>query len=108
MKTPLRITAAALAATAAGLGHAGALPTGTEVRIEGIGIESGWHTGRTMLTRAGCTMVRLDHATKHGYTLVALTSTARLERREGGAWVALPVAALRAQEPKSCLADAAD
>lgn len=108
MKTISLITVAALVATAAGLAGAAALPTGTEVRIEGIGIEAGWHTGRTTLTRAGCTMVRLDHATKHGYTLVALTSTARLERRDGGTWVALPVAALRAQEPKPCLADAAD
>ena len=97
--------AAALCGAAA---HAGALPKGAPVRIEGIGIESGWHAGKTAINPEGCTMVLLEKATKQGYTMVSLTGTARLERLQSGAWVDLPIKALRAQEPKTCLVDGSD
>jgi hypothetical protein len=97
--------AASLVATTA---HAGALPKGAVVRIEGSGIEGGWHAGTVAVNDEGCTMVKLDKATKGGYTMVSLMGTARLERLQSGAWVAMPVKALRAHEPKPCLVDGSD
>jgi hypothetical protein len=87
---------------------AGALPKGAPVRIEGIGIESGWHAGRVAINGEGCTMVQFDKATKRGYTMVSLMGTARLERLQSGAWLDQPIKGLRAQEPKACLADGTD
>jgi hypothetical protein len=87
---------------------AGALPKGTTVRIQGIGIESGWHAGTVALNGEGCTMVKLDKATQHGYTMVSLVGTARLERLQSGAWTEMPIKSLRAQEPKPCLVDGSD
>lgn len=97
--------AASLVATTA---HAGALPKGAVVRIEGSGIESGWHAGTVAVNGEGCTMVKLDKATKGGYTMVSLMGTARLERLQSGAWVEVPVKTLRAHEPKPCLVDGSD
>jgi hypothetical protein len=87
---------------------AGGLPKGTIVRMQGSGIESGWHQGKITVTSEGCTMVALDKPTKEGYTLIALIATARLERQQSGAWTDVPVKALQAQEPKLCLEDGAD
>jgi hypothetical protein len=99
------IVAASLVASTA---HAGALPKGAVVRIEGTGIESGWHAGTVAVNGEGCTMVKLDKATKGGYTMVSLMGTARLERLQSGGWVETPVKALRAHEPKPCLVDGSD
>lgn len=104
-----RSIAFALAATLSGTAaFAGALPKGAPVRIEGIGIESGWHAGKVAINSEGCTMVQLDKATKQGYTMVSLMGTARLERLQSGAWVEQGIKGLRAQEPKPCLVDGSD
>ena len=99
-------------ALAAGLlgssAFAGALPKGAIVRIQGIGIESGWHAGTVAINGEGCTMVKLDKATQHGYTMVSLMGMARLERQQSGAWTDMPIKGLRAQEPKPCLVDGSD
>ena len=87
---------------------AGGLPKGTVVRIEGTGIESGWHQGKITVTSEGCTMVALDKPTKDGYTLIALIATKRLERQQSGAWSDVPMKPLQAQEPKMCLEEGAD
>ena len=101
--------AAALAASlSSSAALAGALPEGAPVRIEGIGIESGWHVGKVAINREGCTMVQLDKATKQGYTMVSLMGTSRLERQQSGAWVDQPIKGLHAQEPKACLVDGSD
>jgi hypothetical protein len=105
MKTSNLLALATLCATTA---HAGALPKGAVVRIEGSGIESGWHAGTVALNDEGCTMIKLDKATKGGYTMVSLMGTARLERLQSGTWVEMPVKALRAHEPKPCLVDGSD
>jgi len=78
------------------------------VRIEGSGIELGWHDGKITVTREGCTMIKLQAPTKDGYTLISLVATRRIQRQQGGAWVELPIQALRASEPKHCLEDGAD
>jgi len=80
----------------------------TTVRIEGSGIELGWHDGKITVTSGGCTMIKLHTPTKDGYTLISLVATRRIQRQQGGAWVELPLQALRASEPKECLEDAAD
>jgi hypothetical protein len=100
----LTVAASLVAATA----HAGALPKGAVVRIEGTGIESGWHAGTVARNAEGCTVVKLDKATKGGYTMVSLMGAARLERLQSGAWVEMPLKALRAPEPKPCLVDGSD
>ena len=97
--------ATSLCATAA---LAGTLPKGTPVRIQGIGIEGGWHAGTVAINPEGCTMIKLDKATQHGYTMVSLMGTARLERLQSEAWTELPIQGLRAREPKPCLVEGSD
>ena len=87
---------------------AGALPDGTVVRIEGSGIESGWHSGKTKLSGEGCTMVVLDKATKDGYTMIALIGVTRLQKQNAGAWSDTKLADLLAKEPKPCLEEGSD
>jgi hypothetical protein len=87
---------------------AGALPNGSVVRIEGSGIEAGWHPGKTSLSGEGCTMVVLDKATKDGYTMIALIAVTRLQRQNGGAWSDIKLADLLAKEPKPCLEEGSD
>ncbi len=87
---------------------AGGLAKGTVVRIEGSGIEGGWHQGKITVVAAGCTMIALDKATKDGYTMIALVATSRLQRQQAGAWVDVSVKDLQAEEPKKCLEDGAD
>jgi hypothetical protein len=84
------------------------IPKGAVVRIEGSGIEAGWHQGKITVTSEGCTMVTLDRATKDGYTMLALIAITRLEKQQGGAWVDEPVKGLRAKEPKACLEEGSD
>jgi hypothetical protein len=87
---------------------AGDLPKGTVVRIEGTGIESGWHEGRISVTSEGCTMVTLQKPTKDGYTMIALIATKRLQRQQGNTWTDVSVKDLQSHEPKKCLEEGAD
>ena len=82
---------------------AGDLPRDTLVRVEGSGIEPGWFEGKIVITGEGCTMVKLARATKDKYTMLALTSVAILQKKEGGAWKELSVQTLKAHEPKGCV-----
>lgn len=79
------------------------VPKGTVVRMEGKGIEDGWHEGRISVTGAGCTMVTLQKPTKDGYTMIALVATARLQQQVPAGWSDLPLARLLAREPKHYL-----
>src|SRR3954466_13190895 len=96
-----------MAACGIGSAFAGDLPKGTVVRIEGSGIEAGWHEGKITVTGEGCTMVSLAKATKDGYTLIALIATTRLQKQQGASWVDVSVKDLRAHEPKKCLEEGA-
>lgn len=87
---------------------AGSLGKGTPVRIEGSGIESGWHEGKITVTPDGCTMVMLQKPTKDGYTLIALIATKRMQRQQDATWVDISVKELQAYEPKHCLVEGAD
>jgi hypothetical protein len=82
---------------------AGDLAKDTAVRIEGSGIEPGWFEGKIVITSEGCTMVKLARSTKDKYTMLALTSVALLQKKDGGGWKALSVDALKAHEPKGCV-----
>jgi len=95
---------AALATTA----WAGGLPKGTAVRIEGKGIEAGWHEGVTTVTSEGCTMVSLKKPTRDGYTMIALIATARMQRLQNAAWTDVALPELLANEPKPCLEEGSD
>ena len=97
---------AALGVSSAAL--AGDLPKGAVVRIEGQGIEAGWHDGKITVTSDGCTMVTLAKPTKDGYTMIALIATKRLQRQQSGAWTEVSVKALQSHEPKRCLEEGAD
>jgi len=48
-------------------------------------------------------MVKLARATRDKYTMLALTSVAILQKKEGGAWKELSVQTLKAHEPKGCV-----
>lgn len=87
---------------------AGGIAKDTTVRIEGSGIEIGWHSGKITVTNEGCTMIKLQTPTRNGYTMVALIATNRLQRQQGSTWVDVSVDELRKYEPKRCLEDAAD
>jgi hypothetical protein len=87
---------------------AGDLPKDTAVRVEGKGIEPGWFTGKTSLNAEGCTMVKLDRATRDKYTMLSLTGVRRLQRQQAGQWVDVPLAALLSHEPKPCLVEGSD
>jgi hypothetical protein len=87
---------------------AGDLPKGTVVRIEGSGIEGGWHEGKITVTSEGCTMVSLVKPTKDGYTMIALIATRRLQKQQGASWIDVSVKDLQSHEPKKCLEEGAD
>ena len=80
----------------------------TTVRIEGSGIELGWHDGKITVTSEGCTMIKLQKPTRNGYTLIGLPATRRMQRQRGGDWVDVPLEALRDNEPRQCLEEGAD
>jgi hypothetical protein len=82
---------------------AGDLAKDTAVRVEGSGIEPGWFEGKIVITGEGCTMVKLARPTKDKYTMLALTSVAFLQKKDGSGWKELSVAALKAHEPKGCV-----
>jgi len=101
------ITATLLAALVS-TAWAGGLPKGTKVRIEGTGIEAGWHQGVTTVTSEGCTMVALDKPTRDGYTMIALIATERMQRLINGAWTDVELIELRAKEPAPCVVEGSD
>ena len=80
----------------------------TTVRIQGSGIELGWHDGKITVTSEGCTMIKLQKPTRNGYTLIGLPATRRMQRQQGGDWVEVPLEALRDNEPRQCLEAGAD
>ena len=88
--------------------YAGGIASNVPVRIEGSGIESGWFEGRTDITTEGCTVVKLSKATKDGYILLALVAVNRLQQKDATGWRDVPVADLRAREPKRCLVEGSD
>jgi hypothetical protein len=96
---------AVLLGASAGSAIAAALPKDTVVRVQASGIEAGWHQGRIGIVPSGCTMILLDAKTKGGYTMVSLQGAAQLQRKDGSAWVDVPVKALAAKEPKACQGD---
>ena len=81
---------------------AAALPRGTVVRVQASGIEPGWHEGRVALVSSGCTLIQLDTPAKGGYTSVSLKGAAKLQRRDTGTWLDVPVRELARAEPKPC------
>jgi hypothetical protein len=95
---------AALLAIACGIGmaQAGDLPEGMIVRVEGSGIEAGWHEGTIAVTSEGCSMVKLVKPTKDGYTMIALAIAKRLQRKQGSGWIEVSLPALKLHEPKAC------
>ena len=101
---------AALVIAACGISptFAGDLAKGTVVRIEGSGIEGGWHEGKITVTSEGCTMVSLAKPTKDGYTMLALIATKRLQKQQGGSWIDVSVKDLQAHEPRKCLEEGSD
>ncbi len=88
--------------------RAGALARDTAVRVIGSGIEPAWFEGKIFITEQGCTMVKLDRATKDKYTMLALVAVASIEQKQGSAWKALSLTELKAKEPKRCLVEGAD
>jgi hypothetical protein len=100
----LRLTALATLSLLPLAAAAQALPDDTPVRIVATGLGNGtWLEGKLRLNKpSGCTMVFLDRKQPGGYTSVALNSVAKLERRDKGAWIDVPVKPLLAREPKAC------
>jgi len=88
--------------------YAGGIASNVPVRIASSGIESGWFEGRTDVTSEGCTVVKLSKATKDGYILLSLIAVNRLQQKDATGWRDIPVADLRAREPKRCLVEGAD
>jgi hypothetical protein len=88
--------------------NAGGIASNVPVRIEGSGIEAGWFEGRTDITTEGCTVVKLSKATKDGYILLSLIAVNRLQQKDASGWRDVPVADLRAREPKRCLVEGSD
>lgn len=105
MRRALITLTASLAAFSA---YAGGLPKDATVRVEGIGIEQGWFEGKVLVTGEGCTMVKLDRKTEHGYTMLALLAIARLQQKDGAGWKDLSVNDLKTREPAHCLEAGAD
>jgi len=88
--------------------YAAGLPKGTPVRIEGKGIEAGWHEGTITTTSDGCTMVTLKKPTKDGYTMIALIATSRMQRQQNRTWNDVAMEELLAGQPKACLEEGSD
>lgn len=88
--------------------YAGGIPSNVPVRIASADVESGWFEGRTDITSQGCTVVKLSKATKDGYILFSLIAVNRLQQKDASGWRDVPVADLRAREPKRCLVEGAD
>src|SRR5262245_24250716 len=88
--------------------RAGALAKDTPVRVVGSGIEPGWFEGKIHITGEGCTMVKLDRATKDKYTMLSLVAVASIEKKDKAGWKSLSLASLKASEPKRCLVEGAD
>jgi hypothetical protein len=100
MRLAARLPLVALLAASSAVAQ---LPDDTPVRFQAPGLGSGWLEGKVRLNKpSGCTMVFLDRKTKDGYTSATLNALQKLERRERGGWVDVPLAPLLAREPKAC------
>lgn len=109
-----RLTACMLAIVlAAGMaprtaGAAALLADGAVVRIASSSIDAGWHRGRMHLDAQNCWMVKLDKATKDGYTMAALIGVGELQVARGESWAPLDVKAVVRAQPARCLEYDAD
>jgi hypothetical protein len=103
LRAAFRTTAFVLVAAVAPQAVAQALPDNTPVRFQASGLGAGWLEGKLRLNKpSGCTMVFLDRKTSAGYTSATLNALQKLERKEGGTWVDVPLKPLLAREPTSC------
>jgi hypothetical protein len=103
-----RVAALVVGSLVAVSAFAGGIASNVPVRIEGSGIEAGWFEGRTDVTSEGCTVVKLSKATKDGYILLSLIAVSRLQQKDASGWRDVPVADLRAREPKRCMVEGSD
>lgn len=84
------------------------LADGAVVRIASNSIDAGWHKGRMHLDAQKCWMVKLDKATKDGYTMIALIGVAELQAARGAEWSSIDVKAVVKAQPALCLEYDAD
>lgn len=89
-------------------GAAALLADGAVVRIASNSIDAGWHRGRMHLDAQQCWMVKLDKATKDGYTMVALIGVGELQLARGASWAPLDVKTVVRAQPARCLEYDAD
>ena len=81
---------------------------GTVVRIASSSIEAGWHKGRMHLDDNKCWMVKLDKATKEGYTMTALIGVSELQVARGEGWTPIDAKAAAEAQPAICFEYDAD
>lgn len=84
------------------------LTDGAVVRVASNSIDAGWHKGRMHLDAQQCWMVKLDKATKDGYTMVALIGVAELQVARGESWAPIDVKAVVKAQPARCMEYDAD
>lgn len=84
------------------------LADGAVVRIASNSIDAGWHKGRMHLDAQQCWMVKLDMATKDGYTMVALIGVAELQAARGENWAPIDVKTVVKAQPARCMEYDAD
>ena len=102
------IAAIALAALVQPASAADPLADGSTVRIRSNSIEAGWHMGRIKRDSRRCSMVQLDKATEHGYTMLALMVVDALQLGRTGEWTAIDAKRAIAAEPAHCLVEGSD
>jgi hypothetical protein len=79
------------------------LPDGAEVRIQSSQLHPGWHEGTVQITKEGCVLVWKPAPEVFGRGLgLGLMFIQKLERKDGGKWIELPVAPMIKKEPKTC------
>lgn len=81
---------------------------GAVVRIASNSIDAGWHKGKMHLDAQQCWMVKLEKATKDGYTMVALIGVAELQVARGESWAPVDVKAVVKAQPARCMEYDAD
>lgn len=84
------------------------LADGAAVRVASTSIDAGWHKGRMHLDANQCWMVKLDKATKDGYTMIAVIGVADLQVARGESWVPVDVKAAVKAQPARCMEYDAD
>lgn len=75
---------------------------GAVVRVASNSIDAGWHKGRMHLDAQKCWMVKLDKATKDGYTMMALIGVDELQVARGESWAPIDVKAVVKAQPALC------